>query len=98
MVAIGRAVVYFARASHAFGAGIKYRHCKDVRDPYQIGMQMQPTGDCRLKDGRTSTRTCTSCDTYMAEDLNPMVMQCECTSQMRNSMYEDIFDTYYGAS
>ena len=27
-VAIGRAVVYYARAAHAFSAGIKCRHCK----------------------------------------------------------------------
>ena len=25
--AIGRAVVYYARASHAFSAGIEWRHC-----------------------------------------------------------------------
>ena len=29
MVAIGHAVVYYARYAHAFSAGIKCRHCKD---------------------------------------------------------------------
>ena len=31
-VAIGRAVVYYARAAHAFSAGIKCRHCRYGQD------------------------------------------------------------------
>ena len=33
-MAIGRAVVYYARAAHAFSAGIKCRHCSDFGIPY----------------------------------------------------------------
>ena len=31
-MAIGRAVVYYARAAHAFSAGIKCQHCRDYKN------------------------------------------------------------------
>ena len=31
-MAIGHAVVYYARAAHAFNAGIKWQHCRSQND------------------------------------------------------------------
>ena len=36
LVAIGRAVVYYARAAHTFSAGIKCRHCRLYAYDFQM--------------------------------------------------------------
>ena len=50
-VAIGRTVVYYARAAHAFSAGIKYRHCKN--EPSNNQKQLFAISDVRTEDYRT---------------------------------------------
>ena len=37
-VAIGHTIVYYARDAHAFGAGIKYRHCTYVFALYETSL------------------------------------------------------------
>ena len=40
-VAIGRAVVYHARAAQAFSAGIKCRHCTCILTRLQLDLRLQ---------------------------------------------------------
>ena len=52
--------------------------------------------DPRLKDQTPSYRTCINCDHFLVEDANHMVGQCEYTQDIRNHMYNDVYESVNG--
>ena len=56
-VAIGRAVVYYARAAHAFSAGIKCRHCSYGMPFAHLFQHLQPKWQGSTKMARKRTKS-----------------------------------------
>ena len=95
-MAIGNAVVYFARAAHAFSAGIKYRYCRMVKMCETMSRiichaSLLKKDDFRLKGSTMSHKTCIMCDRYCIGDIIHIISQCPYYHKERTEMNNEIY-------
>ena len=99
-LAIGRAVLYYARLAHAFSAGIKCRHCRSSTDksltlPTKRYLTQQKITHVKRLTNISDVRLLSDCGPFPVRCIYFCGLQHLCTNRQQNICAQTV-DEYFG--